>query len=43
MNASIDSTNVLVDNLKPLVILGTKATLVAGFIPLNYNENSEPG
>ena len=31
-NSSIDSTNVLVANLKPLM-----ATLVAGFTPLNYH------
>ena len=33
-------TNMLVANLKPLY--WTMATLIAGFTPLNYHENSEP-
>ena len=39
--SSIDSTSMLVANLKPLYILGTMATLVAGFTPINYHHDKK--
>ena len=38
MNSSIDSTNVLVANLIGATVLGTMATLIAGFTPLNHHK-----